>query len=361
MIPIADPEIGAAERENVDAVFDSGHLADGDVVRQFESAFSEYCGASHGVATTNGTTALHAGLEALGIGRGDTVLTTPFSFVASANAARIAGADVGFVDIDPATYNLDVDRLRERLRDGEDVDAVIAVHLYGLPADLAPLRELASDYDFALIEDAAQAHGATYEGNRVGSFGDLACFSFYPTKNMTTGEGGMITTDRADVARRARQFIDHGRTEGYEHATVGHNFRMTNVAAAVGNAQLDRLQTNTSRRRRNADVLTSGLEGSPVRTPRVPSNRTHVFHQYTIRYEDRDGLRSHLEDHGVGTGVYYPIPIDDQPAYDEVGSRSPVARRAAREVLSLPVHPQVSQEDLEYIADTVADYTGGTR
>lgn len=359
MISIADPQIGSAERENVEAVFESGHLADGAVVREFEAAFSDYCNAEHGVATTNGTTALHTALEAVGIGPGDTVVTTPFSFIATANAARLVGASVEFVDIDPETFNLDTDLLERRLEEVPDVDAVIAVHLYGLPARMQDLRELASRYDFALIEDAAQAHGATCEGDPVGSIGDVACFSFYPTKNMTTGEGGMITTDRTDIARRARQFIDHGRTEGYEHASIGHNFRMTNIAASLGNAQLNRLPEWTDRRQHNASVLTSRLERSPVRTPKTPSDRTHVFHQYTIRYEDRDGLQSHLSDRGVGTGVYYPIPIDDQPAYEDVESRSPIARRAAREVLSLPVHPGLSEEDLAYVADAVVEFTGG--
>jgi len=357
-VPIADPQIGGAELSNVVDVLESGMLADGPAVRRFEAAFADYCGADHAVATANGTTALHAALVALGIGEGDRVLTTPFTYVATANAVTFAGAEVDFVDIDPETYNLDVDELAARLRDGERVDAVIAVHLYGLPAAVERLRELAVDHGFALVEDAAQAHGAAVDGQRVGTFGDAGCFSFYPTKNMTTGEGGMITTDRADVAERARRFVDHGRTDGYVHDEVGHNFRMTSVAAAIGRAQLDRLPAFTRRRRANAAALTEALSGTGVTTPTAPADRRHVYHQYTIGTDDRDGLVDHLADAGIDTGVYYPVPVHRQPAYDHVDATAPRAEAAADEVLSLPVHPGVTTADVERIADAVRAYEG---
>jgi dTDP-4-amino-4,6-dideoxygalactose transaminase len=355
MIHIANPVLGSEERERVVDVLDSGMLAEGEVVHEFESEFADYCGADVGLATANGTTALHAALEGLDVGSGDRVLTTPFSFIATANTIRLAGADVGFVDIDPETYNIDPDALEARLRDGEDVDAVVAVHLYGLPADVERLAELAEEYDFHLVEDAAQAHGATYDGQPVGSFGDVACFSFYPTKNMTTGEGGMVLTDDEEVAERTRSFIDHGRTEGYEHASVGHNFRMTNVAAAIGRAQFERLPEFTAARRRNAAGLTERLADVPdVTTPVEPEGYEHVYHQYTVRVPNRDELRDHLSNAGVGTGVYYPIPIHHQPAYDDVSGSYPVAEACAEEVLSLPVHPQVDEEDLDRIAEAAA-------
>lgn len=330
-------------------------LADGPEVRAFEDEFASYCGAEHGVATANGTTALHAALCALGIGAGDRVATTPFTFIATANAVSLAGADVSFVDIDPETYNLDPDRLEERLEDGERIDAVVAVHLYGLPADVRRLRELADEYDFALVEDAAQAHGATVDGERVGTFGDAACFSFYPTKNMTTGEGGMITTDDPDVAAGAAQFVDHGRTEGYEHETVGHNFRMTSIAAAIGRVQLDRLPEYTERRRSNAELLSAELADAPVRTPTVPDGRTHVFHQYTVRHEDRDGLKAGLADRDVGAAVYYPTPVHRQAAYRGTTADLPESEAAAEEVLSLPVHPHLSEDEIREVAAAVRE------
>lgn len=358
MISIADPVIESAEKRAVADVLESGQLANGPVVEQFEASFADYCGTDHAVATTNGTTALHTALEALGIGPGDRVLTSPFSFVASANVIRLAGAEVGFVDIVPETYNLDTEELESRLRDGERVDAVIAVHLYGLPVDIDHLLELATEYDFYVVEDAAQAHGATYRGDRVGSFGDAGCFSFYPTKNMTTGEGGMITTDDPEIADRAARFIDHGRTDGYEHADVGHNFRMTDLAAAIGTVQLERLDGYNAARRRNAARLTEGLADEPVETPIEPANRTHVYHQYTVRCADRDALVEHLDGQDIGTGIYYPTTINQQPAYEDVTATVPIAERAADEVVSLPVHPGVTDSDVDRIVDAVATYRG---
>ena len=355
MIPIADPELGTAEKDAVSEVIDSGMLADGPEVRAFETEFAEYCGVDHAVATSNGTTALHAALEALGIGDGDRVLTTPFSFVASANAIRFTGADPVFADIDIATYNLDPHAVETVLRE-QDIDAIVAVHLYGLPAPMNHLQDLAETYDVPLVEDAAQAHGATVDGERVGSLGDVGCFSFYPTKNMTTGEGGMITTDRADVADRAAQFINHGRDDTYEHETLGHNFRMTSVAAAMGRVQLERLPEYIEARRANARQLTEGVAASPVTTPIVPPNRRHVYHQYTVRVDERESFVEFLDEQDVGTGVYYPTPIHEQPAYDAFDGSFPVAEQAARDVVSLPVHPNVSSGEINHVINAVQNY-----
>ncbi len=357
-IPIADPDLGEEEQRRVSEVIDSGVVADGPTVRTFEEEFASYCEADHGVATSNGTTALHAALHALGIGEGDRVVTSPFSFVASANAIRMTGATPVFADIDPETYNLDPGAVAETFEahDGE-VDAILAVHLYGLPADVEPLAEIADEHDADLVEDAAQAHGATYQGRPVGSLGDAACFSFYPTKNMTTGEGGMITTDRADIAERAAQFINHGRDGAYDHAELGHNFRMTSIAAAIGRAQLEKLPEYVDARRRNARELTDRLGGmSAVAPPFDPPHARHAYHQYTIRSSDRDGLREYLEDSGIDTGVYYPTPIHEQPAYEHVDADAPVAEQTADEVLSLPVHPKLSDDDVRTIATIVQSY-----
>jgi len=357
MIPIANPELGAAEREGVLDVLDSGMLADGPIVRDFEDEFATYCGTDHAVATSNGTTALHAAMEALGLGEGDRVVTTPFSYIASANAVRFTGAESVFADIDPGTYNLDPEAVEETIREYDgDVDAILAVHLYGLPADVARLQELANEYDVPLIEDTAQAHGATVEGERVGSLGDVGCFSFYPTKNMTTGEGGMIVTDDEALAERAARFVNHGRDDRYRHVELGHNFRMTSIAGALGRAQLEKLPEFTAARRENAAQLTDGLSDSWVTPPTEPAGRTHVYHQYTIRCEDRAGLQAHLDEHDVGYGVYYPTCIHDQPAYDHVSASAPVAERAAEEVLALPVHPNVSAADIQTIVEVVTSY-----
>jgi dTDP-4-amino-4,6-dideoxygalactose transaminase len=357
MIPIADPELSDAAKERVTAVMDSGMLADGPAVREFEDEFAAYCETEQAVATANGTAALQAALKAADIGPGDTVLTTPFSFVASANAARLCGADVVFADIDPATYNLDTAAVRRRLEqlDGT-VDAIIAVHLYGLPAEMGALRDIADDTNAVLIEDAAQAHGAAYNGTRVGGLGDVACFSFYPTKNMTTAEGGMITTDDEGLAERARQFINHGRTDSYEHATVGHNLRLTSLAAAIGHEQLDRLPTFNERRRHNAARLTEGLAETAFETPTEPADCRHVYHQYTIRVEDRDAVQASLDEHGVGSAVYYPTCIHEQPAYADFDGTYPNAEQAAADVLSLPVHPNVTDADIEQIIEVLTQY-----
>ncbi|EMA45360.1 DegT/DnrJ/EryC1/StrS family aminotransferase [Halococcus saccharolyticus] len=369
MIPIADPELGEREKERVGEIIESGQLADGPEVRGFEEEFAAFCGASHGVATANGTTALHTALEALDIGPGDTVVTPSFSFIASANAVRFTGAEPVFADIDPNTYNLDPDAVESVVAE-RDVDAILAVHLFGLPADMERLGTIAEAHDLHLIEDAAQAHGAAIDGERVGTFGDAACFSFYPTKNLTTGEGGMVLTDDEDVAARAARFVNHGRsaarfgddTSGsYDHATVGHNFRMSSVLAAIGRVQIDhRLRESNEQRRENAARLTEGLaDVEGIETPVEPDGRRHVYHQYTIRTDDRDALRAHLDDEGIGTGIYYPTPIHEQPAYDEVTCDVPVTERAAEEVLSLPVHPNLSASDLETIMTAVRRFEMG--
>lgn len=360
MIPIANPDIGAGEQDAVAAVLDSGYIASGDVVTDFEAEFAAFCEADHGVATANGTAALHAVCEALDV-RGQAVITTPFSFVATANSIRLAGGEPVFADIDPQTYNLDPDAVESILREREDVAAIMPVHLYGLPAAMNRFVELGEEYDVAVIEDAAQAHGATVDGRPVGSIGDVACFSFYPTKNMTTGEGGMVTTNDPEIEAGVRQFINHGRdgSAQYAHASVGHNLRLTNIAAGIGRVQLDRLPEFTEARKENARRLTDGLSETGVEPPVVPDDRTHVYHQYTVRSGDRDGLKEALEQEGVSSKVYYPTCIHELGAYDGYSADVPHAMRASDEVLSVPVHPNVSDDDVDRIVDAVAN-TGVT-
>jgi perosamine synthetase len=357
-IPIASPVLGEDEQRRVADVIDSGMLVGGEVTESFEAEFADYCGVTHGVATSNGTTALHAVLEAVGVEPGDSVVTTPFSFVATANAIRFAGGVPAFADVDPETFNLDPASVERRLEVlGEEVTAIVAVHLYGLPAEMDRLRELADEYDVALVADAAQAHGATYRGERTGSLADASIFSFYPTKNMTTGEGGMVTTDSEEVATGVRRFINHGRPldgVSYAHVELGHNFRMTDMAAAIGRAQLEKLPGFVERRRENARLLSELLADAPVATPVEPEHTTHSYHQYTVRVENRDDLHERLAEKGIGSAVYYPEPIPHLAAYDHDTSSVPVAERLSEEVLSLPVHPEVSRADIERIADAVA-------
>jgi dTDP-4-amino-4,6-dideoxygalactose transaminase len=356
-IPIAAPVVSERAKTAVESVLDSGMIADGENVRHFEKEFADYVGTDHAIATSSGTTALHAMFETAGIGDGDVVITTPFSFISSANAIKHAGAKPVFADVDPETFNLDPDSTREVIERRGDVTAIIPIHLYGLPAEMDPFRELAVEFDLQLFEDAAQAHGATYKNEMVGSLGDAAAFSFYPTKNMTTGEGGMITTDDDEMAARARQVINHGRTDTYEHAFVGYNYRMTNMQAAIGRDQLDRLPDWVSTRRENATRLSEALRDvESVKTPITPADRTHAFHQYTIQTENRDRLQATLDDEEIGYGVYYPKTIPAQPAYER-SETYPVAERLSDRVLSLPVHPQVEHDETERIADVILEHS----
>jgi dTDP-4-amino-4,6-dideoxygalactose transaminase len=360
-VPIADPSLGITEKRRVRDVLDDGQLADGPEVRRFEAAFAKRCDAGEAIATSNGTTALHAALRAVGIGRGDVVVTTPFSFVATANAVRHCGATPVFADIDPETYNLDPQAVAATIRDRDgDVDAILPVHLYGLPADMESLLAIAEDHDLAVVEDAAQAHGALYEGRAAGTMGDAGCFSFYPTKNMTSGEGGMVVTDRADLAERVRRFIDHGENEQGRHVEVGHNFRMTSIAAAIGRVQLDRLPEFTRLRRENAARLTDTIADVPgIKPPTEPHDRRHVYHQYTVRCAHRERVKRGLAEAGVDSAVYYPTPIHRQPAFDDGKVTLPRAERAAADVLSLPVHPSLTPDQIDTVGDALREAVGG--
>ncbi len=358
MIPIAKPLIGAEEKQAVLEVLDSGMLAQGPRVRAFEEAFAEYCGVGHAIATTSGTTALHVALLAHGIGPGDEVITTPFTFISSANAILFVGARPVFVDIDPATFNIDPGLLEDAVT--PRTKAIMPVHLFGLPADMDPIMAVVERHDLAVIEDACQAHGAEYEGRRTGGFG-TGCFSFYPTKNITTGEGGMVTTGDERIAESCRVIRQHGMRRTYYHDELGFNFRMTDVHAAIGLAQLQKLERFNKARIANARFLSEHLQG--VVTPVMPEGRRHVFHQYTIRVPEgrRDAVLEGLKERGIGTGVYYPVPVHKQRVYLERGYRVtlPEAERAAAEVLSLPVHPGLSGDDLEAIVAAVNDLCGG--
>lgn len=356
MIPIAKPLLGKEEIDAVTEVLSSGMIAQGPKVEEFELAFSEYTGCKYAAAVNSGTAALHIALLANGIGKGDEVITSPFSFIATANSVLYTGAKPVFADIESDTYNIDPERIQEKIT--PKTRAILPVHLYGHPADMKAITEIAEDNKLIVIEDACQSHGAACLGKKVGSFGTGA-FSFYPTKNMTTSEGGMLTTDDKEIAEKAQMIRAHGSKVRYLHETLGFNLRMTDIAAAIGLVQLGKLGGFTATRQKNAEVLSVGLKSIPeIVPPVIKDGCTHVFHQYTIRAEKRDQLATFLKEKEIGTGVHYPIAIHKQPVYKELGYKDslPVSERAAEEVISLPVHPALSKNDLQEIVEAIKEF-----
>ncbi|MHB1738788.1 MAG: DegT/DnrJ/EryC1/StrS family aminotransferase [Actinomycetes bacterium] len=352
MIPAAHPLIGEEERAAVDRVLASGMIAQGPEVAAFEEEFSALVAGRHCVAVNSGTSALHLGLLAAGIGPGDEVVVPSFTFAATANSVALAGATPVFADIEIDHFCLDPQAVAAAIT--PRTAAIMPVHLYGHPAAMDALRALAERHQLAIIEDAAQAHAASLGGTPVGAFGTVAAFSFYPTKNMTTGEGGMIVTPDAEVARRARLLRNQGMERRYANELVGFNARMTDMNAAIGRVQLRKLPGWTKARQENAGYLDAHLTGVVV--PPVAPGAVHVYHQYTIRIpgsgEHRDAVAARLADAGVGSGVYYPIPNHRLPSFVDAHGQVqlPVTEQAAREVLSLPVHPSLSEADLATIA-----------
>ncbi|HEX7975980.1 MAG TPA: DegT/DnrJ/EryC1/StrS family aminotransferase [Anaerolineales bacterium] len=356
MINIAKPQIGEEEKQAVMEVLDSGIIAQGPRVKAFEQAFAEMCGVQHAIATTSGTTALHVALLAHGIGPGDEVITSPFTFIASANSVLYTGGRPVFIDILPDTYNMDPALIEAAIT--PRTKAILPVHLFGLSCDMDAIGAIAEKHGLLVIEDACQSHAAGYNGRRLGSFGTGA-FSLYPTKNMTSAEGGMITTNDPKLDEECRVIRQHGMRRRYYHDELGFNFRMTDVHAAIGLAQLKKLPGFNRARQANARYLSDHLKG--VVPPCVPENCEHVYHQYTVRVPGgkRDALRLYLQEHGVGSEVYYPVPVHQQTFYtQELGYHLslPQAERAALEVLSLPVHPGLTQADLETIVSAVNEF-----
>jgi len=361
-ISIAKPNFGKEEEDAVKEVLESGILVSGPKTRLFEKEFAEYIGVEHAVAMTNGTVALDVALKALKIGPGDEVITSAFSFIASGNCILFQNAKPVFADIDPKTFNIDPLDVAEKIT--AKTKALIPVHLFGQPANMDALMEIAQDNGIALVEDAAQAHGAEYKGQKTGSIGDVGCFSFYATKNMTVGEGGMITTNDPKLADKARLLINHGQSRKYHHETLGYNYRMTELCAAIGSVQLRKLDGFNMKRIENSRLLSNGIRGfTGLTVPYVDNNVKHVFHQYVVRVEEdyprgRDELADRLTEHGVGVAVHYPVPIYRQPLYQKLGYSGavcPNTEEACSRVLSLPVHSQVDREDIEYLLDVLKD------
>ncbi|MGZ3586775.1 MAG: DegT/DnrJ/EryC1/StrS family aminotransferase [Candidatus Limnocylindrales bacterium] len=356
MIPISKPDIGPAEEQAVLDVLRSGMLAMGRRTQEFEEAWAAYCGVRHAIFMANGTLAQEAVLRGLGIGPGDEVITVSFSFNATVSVILQVGARPVFVDIREADFTMDPEQVEAAIT--PRTRAIMPVHLYGLMADMGPLLEIAQRRGLTIIEDAAQAHGATYRGRRAGQFGP-SMFSLYATKNLMTGEGGFATTDDDGLADRIRLYRNHGMRQRYYHDALGTNFKPTDLAAALGLAQLTRLDERTAQRRRNAARLSAGLRG--YLTPQVPEGREHVWHQYTMRFPgDRQRVIDGLTERGVGTLIYYPVPIHRQaylqaylPGAAELAL--PVTDRLSEEVLSIPVRPNLADEELEAVIRAVRE------
>ena len=353
MIPAAKPIIGDEEREAVDRVLRSGMLAQGPEVKAFEEEFSAHVGGRHCVAMNSGTSALHLGFIAAGIKPGDEVIVPSFSFAATANSVVLAGGAPIFADIDPKTFNMDPDHVETLIT--KKTKAIMPVHLYGHIAAMDRFEEISAKHGLLLIEDAAQGHLASLNGRNSGEFGIVASFSFYPTKNMTAGEGGMVVTDNAEVARMLRLLRNQGQEIRYQNEVIGFNTRMTDIHAAIGRVQLAKLPGWTKQRQENAAFLDANLKG--VITPFLAPGTTHSYHQYTVRIPGgdsakRDAFMAKIGEKGVGSGVYYPTPIHRLPSF-KLNLNLPETELVIKECVSLPVHPSLTKDELKTIVEVV--------
>jgi perosamine synthetase len=365
MIPIVKPSIGDEEARVVADVLKSGQLVQGERVKEFERRFSEYSGVQNAVAVSNGTVALDVALKAVGIRHGDEVITPSFTFIATANSVLFQGAKPVFADVDDNSFTINPNDVLAKIT--TKTKAIIGVHLFGHPFDLKAVQEICDDHHLVLIEDSAQAHGAEYNGKKVGSFG-IGCFSFYATKNMITGEGGMITTSSDTIAETCRLLRNHGQGEKYHHITLGYNYRMTDLEAALGIVQLKKLEGFNETRIKNAEYFNKYLTTSGLKLPYKKEGVKHVYHQYAVTITDefplsRDAFMSYLRDKGIGCAIHYPLPVHQQPFYQDLGYtdenvQCPVATAVSHKILSLPVHPALQEKDLGYIAETINTLDG---
>ena len=365
MIPINKPKIGEEEIEAVVKVMKSGVLTSGlgagPMVTQFEKKFAQFAQTKYAVAVNTGTAALHSAIVAAGVNHGDEVILPSFTFVATAEAVAMAGGKPIFTDIDPETYNLSPVAVEKAIT--KKTKAILPVDLYGLSADIKPIREIAAKYSLSLVEDAAQAHGATYDSQPAGGLADIACWSLYASKNMTTGEGGIIATDNDEKAETTRLIRTHGEKVKYASVILGHNYRMSEIQAAIGLVQLEKLPSFIAKRRKNARRLTKVLaKAERLQLPRESKDRQHSWYLYTVKLKDctqneRNKVVEGLRKRGIGAEVYYINPVHTMPYYREsFGSRKlPETERVAKQVFSLPVHPEVTADQIDYIGETSAE------
>ncbi len=366
MIPISKPLI---EQEEIDAVVEvlkSGIIAQGPKTAELEKIFADFCGTKHAIAFSNGTTAIHAAIVALDIQEGDEVITVPFTFVATANPVLMEKGKVVFVDISEDDFCINPDEIAKKV--GEKTKAIIPVDLFGQVYRYDEVKKIADENDLKILEDACQAIGAEQKGVKAGAFGDVAAFSLYATKNIATGEGGMLTTNDDEIARKVKMYRHHGQDESvrYEYLNLGHNYRMTDLAAAIGVEQMKKVDRIIDTRVRNAKLFDSGLADIPgVVLPRIMDNNTHVYHQYTIRITEdfgksRDDLMNYLRENEIGCGVYYPKPLHLHEHFRKMGYKEgdfPVSEKMSQEVLSLPVNPFVTQQDVEKMIGKIIEFS----
>jgi dTDP-4-amino-4,6-dideoxygalactose transaminase len=346
------PEVDAA----IQRVVDNTSFILGEEVKAFETAFAAYVGAQGAVGVASGTSALQLALQASGVGRGDEVITTAHTFIATAEPISHLGATPVFVDIDPATFNIDPARVEDAIT--PRTRAILPVHLYGRPAPMAELMDIAARHHLVVIEDAAQAHGARYRGQACGTIGSMSCFSFYPGKNLGAyGDGGAVTSNDPDLLAHVRKLRDHGRTSKYEHDEIGYGERLDALQAAILNAKLTHLGDWTEARRAHARTYRDRLGGSDLVLPTEDPLDEHVFHLYVVRSQRRDALLAHLNEAGVGAGIHYPVPLHRQPAYRDLAPVNlPHTEQAAAEVLSLPLFPELTEEQQAYVVDQMCRF-----
>lgn len=363
MIPLVDlkaqhDSIRAELLEAVTQTVDTSSFIMGPAIKEFEAGFARFCGCDFAIGVSSGTSALHLATAACELKPGDEVITIPHTFIATAEAVSMHGGVVRFVDIDPATYTMDVSKLEAAITPKTKI--IVPVHLYGHPTDMDPLMAVARKHGLRVIEDCAQAHGAEYRGKRVGTIGDIGCFSFFPAKNLgALGDAGAVTTNSEELAARIRLLRNHGREGKYEHSFVGYNERMDTLHAAVLNVKLPHLNAWNDARRAHAADYDRLLDGAKVVKPTVAENCTHVYHLYVIRHPDRDALQKVLSEKGIATGVHYPLPLHLQPAYASLGYKQgdfPETERAAKSILSLPMYPELSAQQVEEVSRAINSF-----
>ena len=343
--------------EAIQEILDTTRFIGGPPVANFEKAFAEYVGAKHCVGASSGTSALHLALIAAGIRPGDEIITVPDTFIATTEAITQAGATIRFVDVDPVTYNMDPNLLEDAITD--KTRAILPVHLYGQPADMDPILEIADRRGLTVIGDAAQAHGATYKGRKVGALGRAVCYSFYPGKNLGAyGDGGALVTDDEDLAHRARQLMDHGRSDKYNHEVEGYNYRLDAMQAAILSVKLRHLEDWLESRRRAAETYRRVLADLPLQLPQEAEGVRHVYHLFVVLHEERDRLREHLGSKGIATGIHYPIPLHLLKAYDHLGldeGAYPEAEKVAARGFSLPMFGELTDEMIGEVGEALRE------
>jgi dTDP-4-amino-4,6-dideoxygalactose transaminase len=345
----------------IQSVIDDTAFIKGDQLTQFESEFADYLGLEHGIGVASGTDALYLALEAVGVEPGDEVVTVSHTFVSSVDGIVRHGARPRFVDIDPDTYLVDTDELSAAVT--EDTAAILPVHLYGQAVDMDPVLSVANDYGVPIIEDSCQAHGAEYKGRRVGTFGDVTCFSFYPSKNLGAfGDGGFVATDDPQLAEEVRSLREYGSSEKYVHEKFGYNSRLDAIQASVLRSKLPHLDKWSAERREAASWYNTKLRDVPVVTPQVRDDAKHVYHLYVVRTDsesEREELRDFLDERGVSTGIHYPIPVHKQKSYQSLEyefAPLPETEDAARQIVSLPIYPEITEEEVDYVVDCIREF-----